>query len=155
MMPFIYPESRAQGQTNLDSWSGYPDARARLVDMIAERTLSNVIIATGDVHKHHAGIVPIREGELDGPAAATEYVTTSISSGGDGSDIPAGWERVPADNPHTKLLNDRRGYQLFTIGKDMWQTDVVGVTKVSDRSGTKRKIARLVTLPHEPGIQSA
>jgi alkaline phosphatase D len=155
MMPFIYPESRAQGQTNLDSWSGYPDARARLVDMIAERKLSNVIIATGDVHKHHAGIVPIREGELDGPAAATEYVTTSISSGGDGSDIPAGWERVPADNPHTKLLNDRRGYQLFTIGKDMWQTDVVGVTKVSDRSGTKRKIARLVTLPHEPGIQSA
>lgn len=155
MMPFVYPDSRAQGPTNLDSWSGYPDARGRLVDMIAERKLSNVIVATGDVHKHHAGVVPIREDELDGPAAATEYVTSSISSGGDGSDIPESWEKVPAENPHTQLLNDRRGYQLFTIGKDLWQTDVVGMTKVSDRSGAKRKIATLVTLPHKPGIQSA
>lgn len=152
MMPFVYPESRAQGPTNLDSWSGYSDARGRLVDAIAERKLTNVIVSTGDVHKHHAGIVPLREGELDGPAAATEYVASSIASGGDGADIPAGWEKVPEQNPHTKLLNDRRGYQLFTIGKDSWRTDVVGVTKVSDRSGAKQKIATLVTLPQQPGI---
>ena len=79
-------------------------------------------------------------------------MASSIASGGDGADIPAGWEKVPEQNPHTKLLNDRRGYQLFTIGKDSWRTDVVGVTKVSDRSGAKQKIATLVTLPQQPGI---
>ncbi|WP_052071791.1 alkaline phosphatase D family protein [Sphingopyxis sp. MWB1] len=155
MMPFVYPESRAQGRINVDSWSGYPDARGRLVEMITDRKLSNVIVAAGDVHKHHAGTVPIRAEDLDGPAAATEFVTSSISSGGDGSDIPAGWERVPADNPHTQLMNDRRGYQLFTIEKNIWQTDVVGLTKVSERNGAKRKIATLVTFPHKPGIQPA
>lgn len=155
MMPFQYPESRAAGPTNLDSWSGYADARARLVGKIAERNLTNVIVATGDVHKHHAGVVPLRDGALDGPAAATEYVASSISSGGDGADIPEGWEQVSAENPHTRLLNDRRGYLLFTIGADMWQTDVIGVTRVSEPGGARQKIASLVTVPQQPGIHQA
>ncbi|WP_447952856.1 alkaline phosphatase D family protein [Sphingopyxis chilensis] len=155
MMPFLYPESRAEGRANLDSWSGYTDSRARLVDAIVERKLTNVVVATGDVHKHHAGIVPAREGDLEGPAAATEYVASSISSGGDGADIPQGWEQVSAENPHTRLLNDRRGYQLFTIEQDSWRTDVVSVTKVSDRSGAKQEISTLMTLPQQPGVHAA
>lgn len=155
MMPFLYPESRAEGRANLDSWSGYTDARARLVDAIVERKLTNVVVATGDVHKHHAGIVPAREGDLEGPAAATEYVASSISSGGDGADIPQGWEQVSAENPHTRLLNDRRGYQLFTIEQDSWRTDVVSVTKVSDRSGAKQEISTLMTFPQQPGVHAA
>lgn len=153
MMPFRYPASRAHGPVNADSWSGYADARQRLVGAIAEKGLTNVVVATGDVHKHHAGVVPLREGDLDGPAAATEFVASSISSGGDGSDMPKGWEGVPADNPHTALLNDRRGYQLFTITKEMWQTDIIGVTKVQSRGGAKRRISTLVRFPQRPDIQ--
>src|SRR5690606_32778878 len=81
MMPFLYLESRAEGRRNLDSWSGYPDARSRVLDTIRDKKLTNVVVATGDVHKHHAGIVPMREDDPEGPAAATEYVTTSISTG--------------------------------------------------------------------------
>ena len=155
MMPFLYPESRADGRTNMDSWSGYSDARARVVDCIRDKKVTNAIIATGDVHKHHAGVVPFREGDLDGPAAATEYVASSISTGGDGSDIPKGWEHVPADNPHTRLLSDQRGYQLFTIGKDRWETDVIGVERVTTQGGGKRNIAKLVTVPRQPGVHIA
>lgn len=151
MMPFLYPKSRAAGRLNVDSWSGYPDARDRLADAIRDKQLTNVIVATGDVHKHHAGTVPMRADEPEGPAAATEYVATSISSGGDGSDMPAGWEDVSAANPHTTLLNDRRGYQLFTITRDEWRTDVVGVDKVTEPGGAKLKIAAHVTLPEKSG----
>jgi alkaline phosphatase D len=155
MMPFLYPESRADGRRNLDSWSGYPDARARVGGCIRDKGLTNVVVATGDVHKHHAGVVPMREDDLEGPAAASEYVTSSISSGGDGSGIPQGWENALADNPHTEVLNDRRGYQLFTIGKDEWRTDVVGVDKVTAPGGAKLKLATLVTVPQQPGVHRA
>lgn len=155
MMPFLYPESRAAGRHNMDSWSGYADARARVVEGIRDKGLTNVVVATGDVHKHHAGVVPLREDDWEGPAAATEYVATSISSNGDGSDMPQGWEGVPADNPHTELLNDRRGYQLFTIGKDEWRTDVVGVDRVTTPGGARLNIASLVTVPQQPGVHRA
>lgn len=153
MMPFLYPESRAEGRRNLDSWSGYPDARERLVGAIQNRKLTNVVVATGDVHKHHVGVVPVRDVELDGAAAATEFVTTSIATGGDGTEIPAGWEGVLAENPHTKLLNDRRGYQVFTISRSQWLTDVVTIDQVTAPGGVKRKLATFATDPSMPGAE--
>jgi alkaline phosphatase D len=155
VMPFRYPESRADGVTNTDSWSGYPEARARLVKSIQDRRLTNVVVATGDVHKHHAGVIPSRDDDLLSKPVATEYVGTSIATGGDGSDIPAGWEKVLAENPHTKLLNDRRGYQLFTIGRKEWRTDVIAIDRISTRDGKRSTIASLVTLPERPGVERA
>lgn len=155
VMPYAYPDSRKSGPTNTDSWSGYPAARARLVDTLRERGWGNVVVATGDVHKHHAGVIPSVDGDLLSTPVATEFVTTSIASGGDGSDIPSGWEHVPSENPHTHLLNDRRGYQVFDIGPRLWRTEVIGVDKVSAPGGTKTVIARLAVEHGKPGIQPA
>ncbi len=155
LMPFRYLESRAQGRYNLDSWSGYPDARSRLTQLMQKNNLTNVVVASGDVHKHHVGLVPMREHDLEGPAAATEYVSSSISSGGDGSDIPPGWEDILGENPHSNLVNDRRGYQLFTIAPGQWRTDVIGLDRVSVRGGNKHQVAAFVTLPHQPGAHPA
>ena len=49
-----------------------------------------VFIATGDAHVHNAGVVPLRDDALNGPAAAVEFLATSITSGGDGSRIAPG-----------------------------------------------------------------
>lgn len=155
VMPFQYPASRRAGRTNLDAWSGYPDARQRLVDTIRKRGLGNVVVASGDVHKHHAGAIPERADDVLSTPVATEYVTTSIASGGDGSDIPAGWESVLAENPHTVLLSDRRGYQVFDIGRDLWRTDVVAIDEISRQGGRKSVIARLATERGKPGIAQA
>jgi alkaline phosphatase D len=155
VMPFAYPDSRAGGTLNTDSWSGYPDARARLVKTIEERRLSNVVIATGDVHKHHVGVLPSREGDLASAPVATEYVCTSVASGGDGADFPVGWEEVPAKNPHTRLVSDRRGYQLFDIGPKEWRTDVIGLDRISTPGAPKRTLASFVTVPEKPGAAKA
>ncbi|WP_202843395.1 alkaline phosphatase D family protein [Luteimonas saliphila] len=155
MMPYTYPGSRAAGPLNTDSWSGYPQARQRLVDLIAQRRLGNVVVATGDVHKHHAGVIPSNTQDLLSTPVATEYVTTSIASGGDGDDIPETWENVLAENPHTALLNNRRGYQLFDIDRERWRTDVVAVDRVSAAGGRKRIVARLATEQGRPGVERA
>jgi alkaline phosphatase D len=123
--------------------------------MIRKRRLGNVVIAAGDVHKHHAGVVPERADDFLSKPVATEFVATSISSGADGSDIPVGWERVLSDNPHTVLTNNRRGYQVFDIGRDTWRTDVVAVDAVSHRDGRKSVIAKLATERGRPGIERA
>lgn len=155
MMPYTYPPSRAAGPVNTDSWSGYPRARQRVVDLIRQRTQGNVIVATGDVHKHHAGVVPSDAADFLSAPVATEYVTTSISSGGDGEDVPPTWGNVLSDNPHTKLLNDKRGYQVFDVGPREWRTDVVAVDRVSMAGGRKSVIARLVTEHGKPGVEQA
>ncbi len=111
------------------------------------------MVATGDVHKHHVGVIPSRDDDLLSTPVATEYVGTSIASGGDGSDIPAGWEQVLAENPHTKLVNDRRGYQLFNIGPKEWRTDIVAVDRISTRDGKRSTIAQFVTVPERPGAE--
>jgi len=152
VMPFVYPASRASGRINEDSWSGRPAARERLVRAIHERKLTNVVIATGDVHKHHAGVVPGREGALDASPAATEFVVSSISSGGDGYDMPPGWDGVAADNPQCRLSNGRRGYQLFDIRPELWTTDVRVVDKVSVPGGRLSTLARFMVEPGRPGL---
>lgn len=131
MMPFWYPGPGGSNIINVDAWSGYPDARDRLVEQITERGLKNVVIATGDVHKHHVGVIPARAEELDGPAVATEFVGTSISSGGDGREFPRGWENVPRHNPQLKFTSDRRGYQLFDITPRRWLSHLRTVDYVS------------------------
>ncbi|MFB2351480.1 alkaline phosphatase D family protein, partial [Priestia megaterium] len=45
LMPFSYPDSRSAGVVNTDSWSGYPEARQRLVRTIQDRKLTNVVVA--------------------------------------------------------------------------------------------------------------
>lgn len=152
VMPFAYPESRRAGTVNTDSWSGYPDARQRLVRSIAEQGQGNVVIATGDVHKHHAGVLPSVEGDLASAPVATEYVCSSISSGGDGSDMPTGWDGVEERNPHTALVNDRRGYQLFDVTPAGWTTSVMAVDRVSVPDSPRHEVARFVTEPGRPGL---
>ena len=79
MMPFPLSREPHQRPASTDSWSGYADACARVIDSICDKRLINVVVATSDVHKHHVGVVPLREGDPDAQALATEYVATSIS----------------------------------------------------------------------------
>jgi alkaline phosphatase D len=155
MMPYRYPENRAAGAINTDSWSGYPQARERVVDLIERRAKGNVIVATGDVHKHHAGVIPRDPNDLTSKPVAAEFVATSIASGGDGSDMPKGWENVLAENPHNVLFNDRRGYQVFDIGRDEWKTSVIAVDRITEAGGKKSVVAKLAVERGKPEIEKA
>ena len=155
VMPLLYPASRAAGRTNLDSWSGYPASRERLVRAIQDRKLTNVVIATGDVHQHHAGVVPVRDDAWDGPAVATEFVSSSISSGGDGVVLADSWKDVPAENSHCRLFDARRGYQVFDIGRDNWRTDVRVVDRVTTPGGALSTAARFVVERGRPALEVA
>ncbi|MFC3850671.1 alkaline phosphatase D family protein [Corynebacterium hansenii] len=66
---------------NSDQWDGYAHERRRLIQIMSEQGLDNVVFLTGDIHSSWACDVPVAPGRYpaDGVAAA-EIVCTSVSS---------------------------------------------------------------------------
>ena len=147
------PDGTTRPRPAGDTWNGYPAARARLVKTIGDRGLSNVVIATGDAHVHAAGVVPVRNEELEGPAAATEFLTTSISSGGDGSGtLNESGRRMVEGSPNVDLLAQQRGYQTFDITPNEWRATLKVMDQVQAPGGRISTLARYVVKPDRAGL---
>lgn len=158
VMPLL--DQAAEGglwrQSGEDTWNGYPTARRKLARTISDRGLGNVVIATGDAHIHAVGTVPLRDEEADGPAVATEFMATSISSGGDGTVEPTDNHRkIMAVSPHIRLINRQRGYQAFDITPTEWRTDVKVMDKVQSAEGRLNLLASFIVSPDEPRLHTS
>ncbi len=93
---------------NLDAWDGYVANRDRIAHAMADSNVRNGVVFTGDVHRHWAAEIRDSHGHPDSAPAGTEFVTTSVTSFGNGSDETN--QGVLDDNPHVKYYEDRRGY---------------------------------------------
>jgi alkaline phosphatase D len=108
---------------NPDAWDGYAANRDRIVAGLVNSPVRNAVMLTGDVHSHWAA--EVRE-NFDDPSSrqvATEFVTTSISSGGDGSDTRDDIEAVLPKNPHIRYFSNRRGYVRTRIAHGELRAD--------------------------------
>lgn len=125
---------------NLDSWAAYEVPRRRLLARM--RGLDNVVVLTGDEHQNFAGL--LHDGDRP---VAVEFVATSISSGGDGSDQRTGSDRMLAENPQLKFINDQRGYLTCDVTPAEWRTNFMVVDRVSTPGGALSKRATFA-VPH-------
>jgi alkaline phosphatase D len=117
---------------SMDQWSGYPAARDRLLDAVAKHAANRTVVITGDIHSNWVNELHSSFARPDRPVVAAEFVGTSITSGGDGSDrnlmdTPA----TMTDNPHIKWQNSRRGYVTCTVAGDTWNTEYKTVAYVT------------------------
>jgi len=111
------------GETfNMDSWSGYPLARQRLVNAL-QSAKRNAVIITGDVHASWVGQLHTEPLNVKSPCVAAEFVGTSISSGGDGADITPRGEDVLRVNPQIRYFNARRGYVRCSATPSAFRAD--------------------------------
>lgn len=118
-------------QISMDNWNGYAAARRRLLTFLHERRPSNPVVLTGDIH---LSMVADLKADFDDPASpvvGTEFVGTSISSGGDGSETDPRGERWLTENPHLRFFNAQRGYVRCTVTPGRWTTDYRVVPYVS------------------------
>ena len=69
-----------------DNWDGYVAEREALVDWLVARATPNPVVITGDSHANWVRNVPPSHRELDAPPVATEFMGTSISTGGDSAE---------------------------------------------------------------------
>jgi alkaline phosphatase D len=107
----------------MDQWSGYEAARNRVLKFLHERRTSNPVVLTGDIHSNWVADLKLDFGDPKSPTLGTEFVGTSISSGGDGSDSLPAVEAYLPENPHIRFYNNQRGYVRCTVTPDQWKTD--------------------------------
>lgn len=111
-------------EQSMDKWAGYVAERDALLRLLHEAPVRNPISIVGDVHQHWLSDLKTEFYRDDAPIVGTEFVGTSISSGGDGVDVrPTTSEPWTADNPHVRFNNSQRGYVRCTVTPDQWVGD--------------------------------
>ncbi|MFJ8259809.1 alkaline phosphatase D family protein [Peribacillus asahii] len=108
---------------SMDSWDGYPAARQHITNFVAGRDINNIIVLTGDVHASWASNLTTDYNNPEAPIFGAEFVGTSITSGGDGSDVRADTAKTLSDNPHIKFFNNYRGYVRCQVTPEQWRAD--------------------------------
>jgi len=151
--PFDSDPDPAQRAFPGESWNAFPYERARILDLITARKLYNTVVITGDVHVNVALNVPPDSINLDAEPVATEFVGTSISSGGDrtlftnfGGD---------ANNPHLRFINSHHGYALCTLTPALWRTDYRVVPSVLVQDAPISTVASFVVEQGQAGAVRA
>lgn len=116
---------------SMDQWPGYEMDRRRVLKHFAEREISNPIVLTGDIHTNWANELIADFDHLDSRVVGTEFVGTSISSGGDGTAKDTREEQLQAQNPFVKFYNAQRGYVRCEVTPTAWRSDFRVVEQVS------------------------
>ncbi|HYO83517.1 MAG TPA: alkaline phosphatase D family protein, partial [Bryobacteraceae bacterium] len=139
----------------MDQWSGYESARNRILRFLHERKPSNPVVLTGDIHSNWAADLKLDWSDVNSPIVGTEFVGTSISSGGDGADtVPAIQAYLP-ENPHVRFYNNQRGYVRCSVTPDRWQTDYRVLDFVTRQGSPVRTRASFVVENGRPGLNQA
>ena len=78
---------------------------------------------SGDVHAHYGADLKLDFANPKSETVGVEFTNTSITSGGDGTDVPATGSQFRADNPHIKYHSARRGYIACTATQATMRAD--------------------------------
>ena len=138
---------------NMDKWSGYAADRSRILSFIQRRKPANPIVLTGDIHSNWVADLKTDFRDTKSETVATEFVGTSISSGGDGTDVPAGVQAYLPENPHIRFFNGQRGYVRCGLTPTRWQADYRVVSSVTRQDGTVSTRASFVVEDGKPGAE--
>ena len=133
-----------------DGWDGYPAARARLLEFIAERAPGNPLVIGGDVHAFWVSDLKTDFRDEHAKTIASEIVGSSITSVSSLTD-----ERraaIQKDSPHLQYGNSvRRGYVHVEITEERAQADLRGVSDVTDPASGIVTLASFVIEDGRPG----
>ncbi|MBD0710830.1 MULTISPECIES: alkaline phosphatase D family protein [unclassified Streptomyces] len=140
---------------SMDSWDGYPASRQRILDGARSAGVKNLMVLTGDVHVSYAIDLKADFRDPGSRTVGTEIVTTSITSGKNGSDHPSNYARIMEANPHLKFYNGRRGYVTVALGENSARADFRTVPYVTTPGAPVTTVASYVTEAGRPGLKPA
>jgi alkaline phosphatase D len=140
---------------HLDPWDGYAAERNKVLAAAQDRGVRNLMVITGDRHANYAQDLKRGFDDPQSPVVGTEFVGTSISSGGDGDDMNAEGRDLLAANPHLRFFNAQRGYVRVTVDRQRWRSDFRVVPYVQKPGAPIRTRASFVVEDNRPGLQDA
>jgi alkaline phosphatase D len=140
---------------SMDQWPGYEVDRRRVLSFFHERKIANPVVLSGDIHTNWANDLIADFDGLNGRVVGTEFVGTSISSGGDGVAVPKDLDKILADNPFVHFHNAERGYLLCEATPGLWRTDYKTVPFVAKPDAPIQVRASMVVESGKPGMKPA
>jgi alkaline phosphatase D len=156
-VPFVPTQRKVRGEAvySMDKWDGYAVQQRRVAQVLASGPVRNPVILTGDVHVSWVADLPKELADPTSAAVATEFVGTSISSGGNGAPLP-GWGRTMLENnPHMKFFNGERGYVRCTVTPERWTADYRVVPYVDKPGAPVETAGSFVVEAGKGGVQRA
>lgn len=101
-----------------DTWSGYPAARDRLLQLLAQDEVSNPLLLSGDVHAFFANELKAPRG-ADQPVAGLEFVTGGISAWIQRNEKLRFVAESPCNEETVKYANlDSHGFSVCELTED-------------------------------------
>ncbi|GAA0463279.1 hypothetical protein Ade02nite_30000 [Paractinoplanes deccanensis] len=144
--------SGPQVVTSMDSWDGYAASRDRITRGWVDAGVRNPVVLTGDVHAHWADELKLDYADPTSRTVGTELVCSSITSTGNGADVPSGNHPWAAWNPHLRFYNNQRGYVRTTITPDSMTADFRVVPYVTTPGAPVHTRATFVIEDRAPGL---
>ena len=138
---------------SMDQWAGYDVPRRRLLSFLEERQVPNPIVLTGDIHSNWVNDLKVDFNYPDSKTIATEFVCTSISSGGNGIDRTKNHDHILAENPFVKFQNSQRGYTRCEVTPKQWKADYQVLDYVETPGSPINTRASFVVESGHPGAQ--
>lgn len=119
---------------NGDQWDGYPADRQRLMDMIMNNNINDVVVLTGDIHSSWANDIPYNDTydpNTGANSVGVEFVGTSITSE-NLLNLPVANTVVQSINPHIKYIDlAEHGYYVLDVNKTRTQGDWYYVSDIN------------------------
>ncbi|MBL8888740.1 MAG: alkaline phosphatase D family protein [Planctomycetaceae bacterium] len=140
---------------SMDQWPGYAAERMEIVRFLQDRQISNPVVLTGDIHSNWVNEIRVDDRQVEAPIVATEFVATSLSSGGNGLAQPDGLDKLLSNNPCVKFHNTERGYIRCTVTPKQWQADYMSVSDVLQPGGTTSVRSSFVVEAGDPQVKNA
>ena len=153
MMGMVDVDTGDEKRYSMDQWPSAAHERMRLVQFLAERRIPNPVVLTGDIHSNWANDLRIDDRRTETPVVATEFVGSSLSSGGNGSKDYKQLDRLLAQNPCVRFHNRQRGYVRCTVTSKDWRSDYRVVEDITKPGGGVVNLASFVVESGEPGVK--
>ena len=134
-----------------DSWSGYPGERALLMDFLAESSVPNPIVLSGDIHAFVVADLNQRPADLESPIVAAELTSTSITS----QALPQRTlNEMTRGNANIKLGDaEHRGYVRLDLDRERARADLVAMQTVRTRDPRSGVLASFEIEAGRPGVR--
>ncbi|WP_406389430.1 alkaline phosphatase D family protein [Streptomyces sp. NBC_00887] len=131
---------------NVDQWDGYTADRKELISHLRDRSVTNTVFLTGDIHMAWANDVPVKAATYPlSASAATEFVVTSVTSDNLDDILRVAPQTVSvvaaaavkAANRHVKWIDlDSHGYGVLDVTAERSQMDYYVISDKTKKDAT-------------------
>jgi alkaline phosphatase D len=140
---------------SMDKWDGYPAERRAVLEALADSGASNPVVLTGDIHSSWVNRLLRDFDDERSQVVGTEFVGSSVSSGGNGQAMTGWGEAALANNPHVRFYDARRGYVHASVTPERWTSTYRIVPEVERPGGPVETLATFVVEDGGAGVERA